>query len=197
MMDSFKEYLRTIVSISDRELAETVSHFKVLILKKGDCFVKQDDVCRQIGFINQGTLKTYYINDKGEEITSCFCAENNFTTSYKSFILQSPSDLTIQAIEETELFVIDYENLQKLYAKSLAWQAIGRAVVAKEYIEMEQYASVLSNETAKEKYLRMLKEQPNILQKASITDIASYLGVSRRTLSRIRKEIMNLGTNVL
>ena len=197
MMDSFKEYLRTIVSIADTEFADIILHFKVLILKKGDCFIKQGDVCRQIGFIKQGTLKTYYINDKGEEITSCFCTENNFTTSYKSFILQSPSDLTIRAIEETELFVIDYENLQKLYAKSLAWQAIGRAVAEREYIVMEQYASVLSNETAKEKYLRMLKEQPNILQKASITDIASYLGVSRRTLSRIRKEIMNLGTNVL
>ena len=197
MMDSFKEYLRTIVSIADTEFADIILHFKVLILKKGDCFIEQGDVCRQIGFIKQGTLKTYYINDKGEEITSCFCTENNFTTSYKSFILQSPSDLTIRAIEETELFVIDYENLQKLYAKSLAWQAIGRAVAEREYIVMEQYASVLSNETAKEKYLRMLKEQPNILQKASITDIASYLGVSRRTLSRIRKEIMNLGTNVL
>ena len=111
------------------------------------------------------------------------------TTSYKSFILQQPSNLILQAIEETQLLVIDYENLQKLYSKSAIWQTIGRAVAEREYIVMEQYASVLNNETAKEKYLRLLKEQPNVLQKANIEDIASYLGVTRRTLSRIRQEI--------
>ena len=97
--------------------------------------------------------------------------------------------MILQAIEDTQLLVIDYENLQKLYAKSVVWQTIGRVVAEREYIVMEQYASVLNNETAKEKYLRLLKEQPNVLLKANIEDIASYLGVTRRTLSRIRQEI--------
>jgi CRP-like cAMP-binding protein len=146
-------------------------------------------VCKQIAFIVKGTLRTYYINDKAEETTSCFCTENSLTTSYKSFILQQPSALSIQALEDTELLVIDYEHLQELYSKSIVWQNIGRAVAEREYIVMEQYASILNNETAKEKYLRLLKEQPNVLQKASIEDIASYLGVTRRTLTRIRKEV--------
>jgi CRP-like cAMP-binding protein len=111
------------------------------------------------------------------------------TTSYKSFILQQPSTLSIQALEDTELLVIDYENLERLYSTSMVWQNIGRAVAQREYIVMEQYASVLNNETAKEKYLRLLKEQPTVLQKANIEDIASYLGITRRTLSRIRQEI--------
>lgn len=146
-------------------------------------------MCKQIAFIVKGTLRTYYINDKAEETTSCFCTENSLTTSYKSFILQQPSALSIQALEDTELLVIDYEHLQELYSKSIVWQNIGRAVAEREYIVMEQYASILNNETAKEKYLRLLKEQPNVLQKASIEDIASYLGVTRRTLTRIRKEV--------
>ncbi len=132
---------------------------------------------------------TFYLNDKPEETTSCFCTENSLTTSYKSFILQEPSKLSIQALEETELLVIDYRNLQKLYSTSIVWQNIGRAVAEREYIVMERYASVLNNETAKEKYWRLLKEQPNVLQKSNIEDIASYLGVTRRTLSRIRQEI--------
>ncbi len=104
--------------------------------------------------------------------------------------MQTPSAQTIQAIEETELLVIDFESLQKLYAKSIPWQSIGRAFTEREYLVMEQYASTLNNETAKEKYLRLLKEQPTIVQKASIKDIASYLGVTTRTLSRIRQEII-------
>ena len=166
-MDKFKQFLKNISPITDDEFADTISYFTELNLQKGEFFVKQDKVCRHIAFILKGTLRTYYINDKAEETTSCFCTENNLTTSYKSFILQHPSNLVLQAIEETKLLVIDYENLQKLYAKSAIWQTIGRAVAEREYIVMEQYASVLNNETAKEKYLRLLNEQPNVLQKAT------------------------------
>lgn len=160
-------------------------------LKKGGFFVEQDEVCRHIGYIRKGTLRAFYINDNGEETTSCFCTENNLTTSYKSFILQQPSRLFLQAIEETDLLVISYDNLQQLYRKSAVWQSVGRAVAEREYIVMEQYASVLNTESAREKYLRLLSEQPAVLQKANVEDIASYLGVTRRTLSRIRKEIKN------
>lgn len=189
MTNNFKNYIKQITPISDKEFDETVIFFQEQTLRKGDFFIKQDKVCKQIAFIVKGTLRTYYINDKAEETTSCFCTENSLTTSYKSFILQQPSALSIQALEDTELLVIDYEHLQELYSKSIVWQNIGRAVAEREYIVMEQYASILNNETAKEKYLRLLKEQPNVLQKASIEDIASYLGVTRRTLTRIRKEV--------
>jgi CRP-like cAMP-binding protein len=189
LTNNFKNYIKQITPISDKEFDETVIFFQEQTLRKGDFFIKQDKVCKQIAFIVKGTLRTYYINDKAEETTSCFCTENSLTTSYKSFILQPPSALSIQALEDTELLVIDYEHLQELYSKSIVWQNIGRAVAEREYIVMEQYASILNNETAKEKYLRLLKEQPNVLQKASIEDIASYLGVTRRTLTRIRKEV--------
>ena len=189
MTNNFKKFIRQITPISDTEFEQTVIFFTEQILKKGDFFVKQNKVCRQIAYINKGTLRTFYINDKAEETTSCFCTENSLTTSYKSFIMQQPSNLSIQALEDTELLLIHYDHLQKLYSTSIVWQNIGRAVAEKEYIVMEQYASVLNNETAKEKYLRLLKEQPNVLQKANVEDIASYLGITRRTLSRIRQEI--------
>lgn len=188
-MNKFKQFLKSIAPITDEEFADAIAYFSKQKLKKGDFFVKQDRVCRHIAFILTGTLRTYYLNDKAEEITACFCTENNLTTSYKSFILQQPSKLILQAIEDTQLVVIDYENLQKLYTQNSLWQGFGRAVAEREYIVMEQYASVLNNETAKEKYLRLLREQPIVLQKANIEDIASYLGVTRRTLSRIRQEI--------
>lgn len=188
-MDKFKDFLKNISPITDNEFANTITYFSELDLKKGDFFVKQGKVCQHVGFILKGTLRTYYINNKAEETTSCFCTENNLTTSYKSFILQQPSTLTLQAIENTQLLVIDYPNLQKLYTKSILFQTIGRTIAEQEYIVMEQYASVLNNETAKEKYLRLLKEQPSVLQKANVEDIASYLGITRRTLSRIRQQI--------
>lgn len=188
-MDKFKEFLINIAPITDKEFADTISFFTEQNLQKGDFFVKQDKVCQHIAFVVKGTLRTFYINNKAEETTSCFCIENNFTTSYKSFILQHPSNLSIQAIEDTQLLAIDYNNLQNLYKSSQIWQTIGRTVAEKEYIVMEKYASVLNNETAKEKYLRLLQEQPTVIQKAAVEDIASYLGITRRTLSRIRQDI--------
>lgn len=188
-MDQFRQFLQHIAPITDKEFADSMVYFSEQHLKKGDFFVKQDNVCQQIAFVLKGALRTYYINDKGEEITSCFCVENHLTTSYKSFILQQASNSSIQAMEETALLVVDYDSLQKLYKSSPIWQTIGRTIAEQEYIVMEQYASVLNHETAKAKYLRLLEEQPDVLQKANIEHIASYLGVTRRTLSRIRKEI--------
>lgn len=190
-VDKFKSFLKSISSISEQEYASTISCFTQISLKKGDFFAQQDKVCKHIAFVLKGTLRMFYINSKGNETTSCFCVENKLTTSYKSFLLQQPSELSIQAIEDTILLVIDYDSLQKLYLSSPVWQIIGRMVAEQEYLVMEKYASILNNETAAEKYLRLLKEQPGVFQKATVEDIASYLGVTRRTLSRIRHEIAN------
>lgn len=188
-MNNFKEFIKTIVPITDSEFTDSIKYFKKVNLKKGDYFIQQGKICKQIAFINKGTLRTYYFNHKAEEITSCFCTENSFSTSYKSFILQEPSNLSIQAIEEVELLVIDYNVLQRLYETSISWQNIGRIIAEKEFIVMEKYAAVLNNETAKEKYLRLMEEQPIVLEKAKIKHIASFLGVTSRTLSRIRQEV--------
>lgn len=188
-MEQFRQFLKSIAPISEDEFVQARPFFSEQQLRKGDYFAQEGKICKHAAFIVKGTLRTYYFNDDSEEITACFCIENNLTTSYKSFILQQPSTVIVQAMEETHLVVIDYDNLQKLYQLSPVWQAIGRIITEREYLVMEQYASVLNSETAMEKYLRLIKEQPHVLQKASLEEIASYLGVTRRTLSRIRKEI--------
>lgn len=188
-MESFKLFLKSVVSLSDQEFENYRRYFKIRTLARNCYFAEIGRISHEAAFINKGLLRTYYINEKSEEVTSCFCAENNLTASYKSFISQLPSELSIQAVEDTELITISYNDLQSLYQQSPIWQNIGRTIAERQYLVMEQYASVLCNETAKEKYLRMLKEQPGVINKASVNDIASYLGITRRTLSRIRKEI--------
>ncbi len=158
-------------------------------MKKGDYLIERGKICKEIAFINKGSFRTYYMNDKAEEITACFRTEMSIVSSYRSFVLQEPSSLSIKALEDSELIVINYENLQNLYARSMAWLNIGRLIAEMEYMNMEEYASVLNNESAKDKYLRLLKEQGEVIQKTTVESIASYLGVTRRTLSRIRQEI--------
>ncbi len=188
-VDPFKQFLQKLVPITDAEYAKTIGLFTKQQLGKGEFLVRQDQVCRHIAFIIKGSFRIYYLNDKGEETTSCFCTENGFTTSYKSFIFQEPSTLSIQAIEDSEILTIDYDKLHFLYNSSTVWLHIGRIVSEQQYLSLEKYASVLNNESAKEKYLRLLKEQPSVIHKATVEEIASYLGITRRTLSRIRQEI--------
>lgn len=188
-MDKLKMFLQGLAPISEQEFEDSKIHFSKVFLGKGDFFIQQGETSRQIAFINRGSMRTFYFNDKGEEITACFRSENSLVSSYTSFILQKPSFLSIIALEESELVVIEYDSLQQLYSTSMVWQSIGRLMAESEYINMEHYASVLNNESAKEKYLRLLEEQAEVVQKSNVEHIASYLGVSRRQLSRIRKEI--------
>ena len=187
-MNELKTLLQGLTSISDEQFEDSRNNFHEVNLKKGELLLAKGKVCKQMSFVKRGSLRTFYFNNKGEEITHCFRAKNTFISSFKSFILQEPSLLSIGALEETELIVINYDKLQKLYSESLVWQNIGRLLTERAYIEMEDYASVLNNESAKEKYLRLLNEHGEILQKASVKHIATYLGVTRRTLSRIRQE---------
>lgn len=188
-MANLKTFLQSVTSISDKDFEDVKGQFYKLYLAKGDFLLQSGKVCRQMSFVNQGSLRTYYLNNKAEEITHCFRTENTLVSSYRSFILQETSFLSIVALEDTELTVIDYDALQNLYNKSMTWQKIGRLLAERSYVLMEEYASVLNNESAKEKYVRLIREQGDILKIAKVEHIASYLGVTRRTLSRIRKEI--------
>lgn len=188
-MDKLKAFLQAFSPITDEEFEDSKGKFEKILLKKGGYFIEQGKVCKQIAFINKGSFRTYYISDKAEEITACFRTEMSIVSSYRSFVLQEPSSLSIKALEDSELIVISYDDLQRLYANSMAWLNIGRLIAEMEYINMEEYASVLNNESAREKYLRLLKEQGEVIHKATVESIASYLGVTRRTLSRIRQDI--------
>ena len=108
-------------------------YFKQLIIKKGDYYLTEGKVSKSIAFIVSGLFRTYYLKD-GLEVTTCFCKENSFTTSYKSLITKQPSDLSIQAIEDAELLVIQFEDLKKLYEKHLFWQQVGRLVAEQEFV---------------------------------------------------------------
>jgi CRP-like cAMP-binding protein len=183
------EVLNGLTPISKKEFEKSFQLFKPAKFDKGEYFIKSGGVCRHIAFINEGVLRTYYVNDKADEITICFCSERRFTTSFKSLITQQPSQLNIQAIEPTEVIALSYQDLQKLYIESKSWQTIGRLLAEREYLNMESYAVALNRESAKEKYARLLKEQPQVIQRAPVQQIASYLGVTRETLSRIRRNV--------
>ena len=188
-MEKLKAFLLELTPFSDGEFEDWKKYFRVINLRKGEYLFEHGKICKQIAFIKEGSLRSYYLNDKSEEITACFRSEMNVISSYRSFVLKEPSILSVVALEDSQLIVLDYDNLQKLYQESTAWLIIGRILAEREYIHMEEYAGVLNHEKAKEKYLRLLNEQGDLVMKLNVEHVASYLGVTRRTLSRIRQEM--------
>lgn len=127
-MQNFRKYLQSFPHFTLSAWETALPFIQEVSLKKGTFLLEEGKIYRQVAFIEKGLFRTFYLRD-GEEITTCFCKENTITCSYKSLITQSTSDLSIQAIEDCELVVFNYEDLQKLYSKDLFWQQVGRKLL--------------------------------------------------------------------
>ncbi len=187
---TFKEYLQQFPHFTPSAWETALPYLKERSIRKGDFFLEEGKTCRQIAFIQKGLFRTYYLRD-GAEITTCFCKENTITCSYKSLITQQVSDLSIQAIEDCELIVFQYEDLQKLYEKDLFWQQVGRLAAESEFMVMEHYTRFINDLPAKDRYLQILKNDSELLQRVPLLYLASYLQIKPETLSRIRKKVAN------
>lgn len=192
LMETFKNYLKQFPHYTPKVLDTILPYLSIQNIEAGDYFLKQGKICRHIGFIDRGLLRLYYLND-GKEVTTCFCKENTITCSYKSLITHTPSDVSIQALEPSELIVFSYQSLQQLYEKDLFWQQVGRLAAESEYITNECHHRFISDLSATERYQQILEEDNDLLQRVSLNFLASYLQVAPETLSRIRKRISDKG----
>ena len=163
-----------------------------LCLKKFDAnqiMLSAGDVCRELCFVNSGLFRMYYLSD-GKEINISFVFENEFVADYESFICQKPSRFFIEAMEASVVMPFSHELLMHAYSTSKNWERFGR-MKAEEVARTTsgRVESFLSME-GKERYLQLVKERPYIFERVSLYHIASYLGMERESLSRIRKAII-------
>lgn len=187
-INNFKNYLTQMLSMDNETFDIAIKYFDVEKIRKDDYLVKEGCICSKIAYINKGLFRIYYLKD-GTEVNTCFCKENSITSSFNSFLNKIPSNETIQALENSVVVTLSSMNLAILYRESAIWQTVSRLLTEKECLRLSERASSLSFETALEKYKNLLKYQPEIIQRVSIQHIASYIGVSRETLSRIRSQI--------
>ena len=160
-----------------------------MTLKAGDFLAEQGRICRNIAFIEKGLLRLYYLHD-GKEVTNCFCRENTISTSYQSLVTQQASEIAVQAVEETKLIALTYDSLLKLYEKDLFWQQVARMAVENEMFATEAHNRFLRNFSATDRYLQILENEEELLQRVPLNYLATYLQIAPETLSRIRKKII-------
>ena len=187
-MEAFNKYLQNFPHYQAAVFEEVKPYIKTKQYAAGDYFLREGKVCQHIGFIEKGLFRLYYLND-GKEVTNCFCKENTITCSYRSLITQQPSDVAIQAVEDTRLLTISNDSLQELYKKNLFWQQVGRLAGEAEYITIDCHNRFLNDLSATERYKQVLEKEADLLQRVPLNYLASYLQITPETLSRIRKKI--------
>jgi len=182
------DHIQSLISVDQREKDIITSLFKEKTYKKGDFFLADGQICKQVGFVNKGLMR-YYINHDGEEKTYAFSQENQYICNYESFIPQSPSSKIIQALEDSELLVISHSDLQLLYANVREGERFGRIAIEMVFLQMLKDITSFYTETPELRYERFLKNHSDLQQRVSQYHIAAFVGVKPQSLSRIRKRI--------
>ncbi|MGI4751906.1 MAG: Crp/Fnr family transcriptional regulator [Janthinobacterium lividum] len=188
MINSLLQSIQNVITLSTAEKDLVTALFKEKTYKKEDFFLAGGQVCKQVGFVTKGLLR-YYINHDGEDKTYDFGQENNFVCNYESFLPQSPSTKIIQALEDCELLVISFADLQIFYQSIKQAERFGRLVIEQVFIQTLQDLSSFYTDSPELRYEKFLKKHPDLQQRISQYHIASFVGVKPQSLSRIRKRI--------
>lgn len=178
-----------ITFLTPKEWAMLIQYGTLRSFKKGENFITANQINTKIAFILKGGFRFFY-EKNDNEITCLLSFENGLIGSFESNILKQPCTQTIQAIEESELFIIDYRDLEALYDKSTKFERVSRMILEYYIAFLQQRITSYLLDTPEERYRTLVNETPDLLNRVPLQYIASYIGVTPVSLSRIRKRIL-------
>ena len=187
----FLDYIDQFIQLTAEEQSILLSKVKVKKYLKGQFVVQNGDVCRHENFVLSGCLKTFYIDDEGQEHIVMFAIENWWTSDLGSFITQTPADLNVQCLKNSELVQITYGDLQQLYMEVPKLERFFRIIIQHAFVASQKRIINNFSLPALERYIQFRQQYPKIEQRVPQYMIASYLGMTKEFLSKIRAQLMN------
>lgn len=189
-LEQIKIYLDQLATISDSDWEFFTSKLQRRVISKKTDFLKITDTEDHISFIESGIVRLYIPKDNPEkEITFGFSFKDQFVSAYDSFLTQKPSAYQLQALTETTLLSISYDDLQAVYKTTQIGNLIGRLTAERLFLLKSKREQNLLNLTAEERYIKLFQERPELLELIPLKYISSYIGVTAQALSRIRKRL--------
>jgi CRP-like cAMP-binding protein len=186
-----REEIHKRVKASDEQINNFLKLWEFKKFKRNEFILRAGDVPKFSIFVVKGCLRQYLVNEAGEESIVYFAEERHFIGDLPSLRNKTISNYNFQAIEACELLTINAENWEKAFVEFQWWTNAHLTGYQKWAAQMQQQMAEMHTKTGEEKYLSLLKEKPNLFQRVPQHYIASYLGLSPETLSRIRKKIFN------
>lgn len=187
MLVNLIQHIEQFIFVSD-ELKLRLHQISILkIIEKGNFLHKPKRLCNETYFINSGLLRIFYKKDD-KEITDNFCAENEWITSIYSFMKNVPDHFYIEALEKSELIAINIQNLEKCFAEFPEMERYGRILISNYFLQQSERIISLQFHSAKERYQYFFNTSKNKLTRVPLGMLASHLGITQETLSRVRAE---------
>lgn len=190
-MDDFsaiRNFVSRFVSFTEAEWKAHEVLLQKKLIKKGDYLLKAGEVCNHVTFINKGYFRVFH-NLGEEELTDNFAFEGNYVTDYPSFVSRRPTDDNIVAMEDAEVLLLEYKDLQTTYEQYPVWQKFGRMIAEYILLFVVDRNKALLFLSPEERYVKLMKDRPKVIANVPLKYIASYLGITPEALSRIRKRM--------
>jgi len=188
-MKEFIDYILQFGNLNKQQTDFIMSKAKTLELHKDEYFSEAGKIPRQVGFILEGIFRFCYYNNKGEEITYYFIDENSFVADYQRFEAQAAASEYVQAVTDCKLLVFSKKDWDDISNTIVGWDKIVTKIYNKCMTEAIDRRSPLVSEDATTRYLSFIEKFPTLLNRVPLSHIASYLGITQQSLSRIRKNI--------
>lgn len=184
-----ENYLQKFGILSTKEIQEFLEAVSPWNIRKNDFFIREGEISEKIAFVETGIFRSFYSTDRGDEFTYCFTYPGNLLTAYSSYLSGHPTVENIQAVTDTTMLVISIEKLSRIGRKSSNWTMFFKTVAEQQYMQMEKRVFQLQSHDASTRYKDLIENKAEYIEHIPLQYIASYLGITQRHLSRIRKAI--------
>lgn len=175
-------------NFNSQELELIFEQFEEIDFKKNEFLIQKGKVANYYYFLETGFLRSITIDTEGNDITTKFFSASDIVIDWHSYFLKKPCKESIQAVTKGKCWKISFGNFMKLFNIE-AFREVGRTRLVNNYFELKHHSISVIADQAKDRYLNLIKEKPSVVQNVPLKHIATYLGITDTSLSRIRKEI--------
>ena len=189
MTELLKQNIVKHISLSEMEMETFCNLFQQKLIKKKSFLLRAGELCKFEGFVTKGIFRVYHIDKNGAEQILYFAIENWWITDIDSFTNERPSQLFIEALEDSEVLLISKKDKEFAYANLPKIEKLFRVMTQKTHVALQRRMIDNLSKTADQRYLDFIEKYPQFYQRLSNLQIAAYLGISHEFLSKIRNKI--------
>jgi CRP-like cAMP-binding protein len=193
MLFNLQEFAQRFDFLNSSDVELIMQHVEITPMKKGAYFTEAGEMCKHVALIQEGLFRCYYIKENGEEVNASFRWEGKIMGAYECIIKSTPSSQYIQALEDSIVLKIDFTELEKLYDNNRNLERAAKMLLQNTLAEALQKIESFIVDNPETRYLKIMKEYPDLNQRIPNKYIASFLGITPVSLSRIRKRLQEKG----
>lgn len=175
--------------ISPEDLQKVIGAFERMEVKKNDFLIREGQTIHEYYLVESGLIRSYAIDTEGNDITTGFYPKASIIMEVASFFLRIPTKENIQVLQDSVVWKLNFETFQNFFHSIEAFRETGRARLVQGFVRYKQKSISMITDSAKDRYKFLMQQNPMLLNQAPLKHVATYLGVTDTSLSRIRKEI--------